>query len=173
MKQQSVGKTPARAATGIAGLDAVLNGGLPINHLYLVEGDPGSGKTTLGIQFLLEGRRNGESGLYVTLSETADELQEVAASHHWSLDGIGLFELESIEERLRTEDQAQVVSSWSAEGNNYNSEENSCSSVCGHYTQIVWRDSKEVGCGSARNGNRQVWVCEYNPPGNFVGQRPY
>ncbi|MES2530301.1 MAG: ATPase domain-containing protein [Pseudomonadota bacterium] len=82
-----------RAATGIDGLDNVLGGGLPRGHLYLVEGTPGAGKTTLGLQFLLEGRARGERGLYVTLSETATELGIVAASHGWSLDGIELFEL--------------------------------------------------------------------------------
>lgn len=86
-----------RASTGIAGLDDVLGGGLPSNHVYLVEGDPGSGKTTLGLHFLLEGVRRKEKGLYVTLSETAAELHTVAASHGWSLDGIELFELVSSE----------------------------------------------------------------------------
>src|SRR5579883_2609456 len=97
-----------RAATGIKGLDYILDGGFPTNHLYLVEGDPGTGKTTLALQFLLEGKKHGESGLYVTLSETSDELYAVAASHGWSLDGIGLFELETLEERLRAEDQYTV-----------------------------------------------------------------
>jgi circadian clock protein KaiC len=83
--------------TGIAGLDDVLGGGFPTKHVYLVEGDPGSGKTTLGLHFLLEGARNGETGLYVTLSETAHELRTVAASHGWSLQGIELFELVSDE----------------------------------------------------------------------------
>jgi circadian clock protein KaiC len=97
-----------RATTGITGLDYILDGGLPANHLYLVEGDPGTGKTTLALQFLLEGRKNGESGLYVTLSETSEELNAVAASHGWTLDGVGLFELETLEERLRAEDQYTV-----------------------------------------------------------------
>jgi circadian clock protein KaiC len=86
-----------RASTGIAGLDDVLGGGLPSNHVYLVEGDPGSGKTTLGLHFLLEGVRLKEKGLYVTLSETAAELRTVAASHGWNLEGIELFELVSSE----------------------------------------------------------------------------
>jgi circadian clock protein KaiC len=86
-----------RASTGIAGLDDVLGGGLPTNHVYLVEGDPGSGKTTLGLHFLLEGVRQGEKGLYVTLSETAAELRTVAMSHGWDLSGIELFELVSSE----------------------------------------------------------------------------
>ena len=64
-----------RALTGIPGLDDVLAGGLPRNYPYLVEGTPGTGKTTLALQFLLEGRRLGEHGMYVTLSETADELR--------------------------------------------------------------------------------------------------
>ncbi|MBC5784283.1 AAA family ATPase [Ramlibacter sp. USB13] len=86
-----------RASTGIPGLDDVLGGGLPSRHVYLVEGDPGSGKTTLGLHFLLEGVRNSEKGLYVTLSETAEELRTVAASHGWSLEGVELFELVSSE----------------------------------------------------------------------------
>lgn len=86
-----------RASTGIPGLDDVLGGGLPSNHIYLVEGDPGSGKTTLGLHFLLEGIQRGEKGLYVTLSETASELRTVAASHGWDLRGIELFELVSSE----------------------------------------------------------------------------
>ena len=82
-----------RASTGIAGLDDILAGGLPTNHLYLVDGEPGTGKTTLALQFLIEGRRLGEKGLYVTLSESRTELNGVAASHGWNLDGIEIFEL--------------------------------------------------------------------------------
>ena len=73
-------------ATGNAGLDQVLRGGLPKDRLYLLEGTPGSGKTTLGLQFLFEGVRQGESVLYITLSETSEELRCVAESHGWSLD---------------------------------------------------------------------------------------
>lgn len=86
-----------RASTGVTGLDDVLGGGLPTNHLYLVEGNPGSGKTTLGLQFLRQGAADGAKGLYVTLSETADELRTVAASHGWDLAGIEVFELVSSE----------------------------------------------------------------------------
>jgi hypothetical protein len=75
-------------STGLAGLDAIINGGLPSNCFYLVQGDPGSGKTTLALQFLFEGRRRGEGVLYITLSEARDELERVAASHGWSLEGI-------------------------------------------------------------------------------------
>ena len=82
-----------RAPTGIAGLDVVLGGGLPANHLYLVEGTPGSGKTTLGLQFLLKGLELGEKGLYITLSETKEELITVARSHGWSVEGINIFQL--------------------------------------------------------------------------------
>ncbi|HEY2066713.1 MAG TPA: ATPase domain-containing protein [Gemmatimonadaceae bacterium] len=82
-----------RASMGVAGLDDILGGGLPTNHLYLVDGEPGTGKTTLALQFLLEGRKHGERGLYVTLSESRAELNGVAASHGWSLDGIEIFEL--------------------------------------------------------------------------------
>jgi circadian clock protein KaiC len=95
-------------STGIPGLDYILRGGFPANHLYLIEGDPGTGKTTLALQFLLEGLRTGEKGLYVTLSETKAELNTVAESHGWSLDGIGLFELASIEQRLQATEQYTV-----------------------------------------------------------------
>ncbi len=82
-------------STGISGLDDVLAGGLTRDRLYLVEGRPGTGKTTLSLQFLLEGVARGEKGLYVTLSESADELRAGAASHGWSLDGIDVYELVS------------------------------------------------------------------------------
>lgn len=84
---------PTRVRTGIPGLDAVLGGGLPRDRIYLVQGDPGVGKTTLALQFLLEGRRTGERGMFVTLGETRSELEDVAASHHWDLDGIAIFEV--------------------------------------------------------------------------------
>src|SRR3954462_15403065 len=85
--------TGQRAATGITGLDQVLGGGFPRNRVYLVQGNPGVGKTTLALQFLLEGARAGEPCLYVTLAETQEELRAVAASHKWSLDSLTLFEL--------------------------------------------------------------------------------
>lgn len=100
--------TSDRVSTGVPGLDDILHGGLPRNRFYLVEGRPGSGKTTLALQFLLEGRRRGEAGLYVTLSETKEELLDVARSHGWSLDGIGLYELEAIERKLQPEEQYTV-----------------------------------------------------------------
>jgi circadian clock protein KaiC len=86
-------RDPARARTGIRGLDDVLHGGLIADRLYLVDGNPGAGKTTLALQFLLEGLRRGERTMYVTLSETAEELRDGAASHGWSLDGIEIIEL--------------------------------------------------------------------------------
>jgi circadian clock protein KaiC len=82
-----------RASTGIPGLDHILGGGFPHDRAYLVEGDPGSGKTTLGLQFLREGVRRGETVLYVTLSETRAELEAIAASHGFTLDGMEVHEL--------------------------------------------------------------------------------
>jgi len=96
-----------RVLTGILGIDAILGGGLPRDRLYLVEGTPGTGKTTLALQFLLEGRRIGELGMYVTLSETADELRSSAASHGWSLDGISVVEL--VPETGLESDQEQTL----------------------------------------------------------------
>jgi circadian clock protein KaiC len=74
--------------TGVEGFDEVLLGGLPHNRIYLVEGTPGAGKTTLAMQFLLQGAREKQKSMYITLSETAEELQASAASHGWSLDGV-------------------------------------------------------------------------------------
>jgi len=68
---------------------------------------------------------------------------------------------------------ALVVKSWASESRSYNYASNSCSGRCGHYTQLVWRNTKKVGCAVARAGGREVWVCNYDPPGNWVGQRPY
>jgi circadian clock protein KaiC len=86
-----------RVSTGIGGLDEILGGGLTPDRVYLVEGPPGAGKTTLALQFLLEGQRTDDTGLYVTLSETVGELRAVAATHGWSLDSLALVELLSDE----------------------------------------------------------------------------
>ena len=94
--------------TGLSGLDAIIGGGLPSNCVYLVQGDPGSGKTTLALQFLFEGRRRGESCLYITLSEMKEELERVAISHGWSLEGIPLLEFSAIESLLQPESQTTV-----------------------------------------------------------------
>jgi circadian clock protein KaiC len=81
------------ASTGIVGLDDILNGGLTPDRMYLVEGTPGTGKTTLGLGFLLEGAATGEVGLYITLAETEVELRAVGKSHGWVLDDLRLFEM--------------------------------------------------------------------------------
>ena len=86
-----------RVSTGVAGLDAILAGGLPPGHLYLLEGTPGTGKTTVALQFLLAGAAKGQRGVYVTLSETRRELTEVALSHGWSLTDIDVIELSADE----------------------------------------------------------------------------
>ncbi|QYG01603.1 MULTISPECIES: ATPase domain-containing protein [Massilia] len=82
-----------RTSTGIPGLDDILGGGLTSKRLYLVEGSPGAGKTTLGLQFLLDGVARGESGMYITLSETTDELVAVGHSHGWDLGALAIVEL--------------------------------------------------------------------------------
>ena len=97
-----------RITTGIEGLDNILSGGLPAEHLYLIEGDPGTGKTTLALQFLMEGVRSGESSLYITLSESKRELLIAAESHGWNLDKITIFELLPDESSLRPDQQYTV-----------------------------------------------------------------
>ena len=88
-------------STGIEGLDEILCGGLTPHGLYLVEGDPGSGKTTLALQFMLEGVKRGERCMFVTLSEEERELRAAAESHGWSLEGIHIFEILASEESLK------------------------------------------------------------------------
>lgn len=97
-----------RLSTGVAGLDDILSGGLPRHHLYLIEGDPGTGKTTVALHFLLEGIRQGDKGLYVTLSESKNELLGVAASHGWSLDGITIYEMVPAGDEVQPEAQYTV-----------------------------------------------------------------
>src|SRR5678815_138708 len=83
-----------RAATGVDGLDKILSGGLARNRLHLLEGSPGTGKTTIALQFLLAGAEAGEPGIYVSLAETEQELREGARSHGWTIgDGVEIFEL--------------------------------------------------------------------------------
>jgi len=98
-------KKTERAASGVTGLDDILGGGLPCGRMYLVEGDPGAGKTTLALQFLLEGARAGEPCVYVSLSETEEELRSMAASHGWNLEGITICDLQSSDESLKAESQ--------------------------------------------------------------------
>jgi circadian clock protein KaiC len=91
--EENTEELSGRLSIGVGGLDDVLLGGLNPNRIYLLEGDPGTGKTTLALQFMLEGARAGEKCLYITLSETAEELRAVARSHGWSLDAVTIFEL--------------------------------------------------------------------------------
>jgi circadian clock protein KaiC len=90
-----------QVATGIEGLDQILAGGLPHHCLYLIKGESGTGKTTLGLQFLLEGARLGQSTLYITLSESIRDIEAVAASHGWTLDGVHVHEMSIIHSAQR------------------------------------------------------------------------
>jgi circadian clock protein KaiC len=101
-------QTTARVSTGIPGLDDILNGGLPRGHLYLLEGDPGTGKTTVALQFLLSGLQKGEAGLYVTLSESKQELEGVAASHGWSLAQLPIYEMTPLQDEIDPEAQYTI-----------------------------------------------------------------
>ena len=99
-----------RAATGVAGLDDILQGGLLAGHSYLLEGSPGTGKTTIALAFLMEGAARGERGLYVTLSETEEELRAGAASHGWTLpEAVEVFELVPPESLLDADQQQSLL----------------------------------------------------------------
>ena len=99
-----------KAATGVGGLDDILVGGLARGHLFLLEGNPGTGKTTIALKFLIEGASRGERGLYVTLSETERELRAGAASHGWTLDGnINIYELVPPESLLDDDQQQSLL----------------------------------------------------------------
>ena len=100
---------PCVVQSGVPGLDAVLAGGFARKRVHLVEGTPGSGKTTLGLQFLMDGTRRGERALYITLSESKNELLAVARSHGWSLEGINIFELVPAELSLDPKQKQTVV----------------------------------------------------------------
>jgi circadian clock protein KaiC len=110
LSEESTGSksAAARMGTGVEGLDDILEGGFPANRIYLLEGEPGTGKTTFALQFLMEGARRGEAGLYITLSDTNVELEEVAASHGWSLDGLQIYELVPPEDSLKPESQYTI-----------------------------------------------------------------
>ena len=95
-------------STGVKGLDDVLHGGITANRMYLIEGVPGSGKTTLGMQFLNDAVKKGESVLYITLSESIEELRDIAGSHGWELEGSNLRELVRSERSLEPDDQYTV-----------------------------------------------------------------
>ena len=91
MKPQAV---LPKASTGIQGLDEILGGGLPRNRLHLLEGNPGTGKTTIALQFLIQGGEDGETGIYISLAESEQELRDGAKSHGWTLgENIEVFEL--------------------------------------------------------------------------------
>ena len=101
-------RNPERVSTGIEGLDFILRGGLPKNRLYLLQGNPGTGKTTMGLQFLLEGEAKGETSLYITLSESKDELIAVGHSHHWDLERLNIYDLTISGDTLRDDSRYTV-----------------------------------------------------------------
>lgn len=104
-------QTLARAKTGIPGLDDVLFGGLPAHHVYLLEGTPGTGKTTLALQFVFEGLRSGEKALYIALSETTQELHAIAESHGWNLDSVDVYEITPVEASLQPGEEYTIFHS--------------------------------------------------------------
>jgi circadian clock protein KaiC len=109
MSQSPPERPLAQASTGIAGLDDILSGGFARDRVFLIEGSPGTGKTTIALNFLIEGVRQGERCLYITLSETEDELRDGAASHGWDLAGVKIFELAPPESLLDEQQQQSLL----------------------------------------------------------------
>ena len=105
----AIAATTADASTGVSGLDDILAGGLARDRVYLLEGSPGTGKTTTALSFLRAGARNGERSLYITLSETELELRDTARSHGWTLDGVEVFELVPPESLLDEQQQQSLL----------------------------------------------------------------
>src|ERR1041385_8128134 len=108
MLNKQLAPAVTRCSSGCEGLDDVLGGGLPVGHFYLIEGEPGTGKTTIALQFVAEGLRRNEKVLYVTLSESRDELVMVAQIHGLSIDGVHILELRPSDEELKPEAQYTV-----------------------------------------------------------------
>src|SRR5215469_3228373 len=108
MLQEQIAPTVTRCSSGCPGLDDVLGGGLPVGHLYLIEGEPGTGKTTLSLQFVADGLKRGEKVLYVTLSESRDELLAVAENHGLVLDQSAVLEVRPSDQDLKPEGQYTV-----------------------------------------------------------------
>ena len=109
MSQQQLLAEGGPVSTGSAALDYILGGGYAANRVHLIEGEPGSGKTTLGLQFLLDGVAKGEPCLYITLSESKPELLHVAGTHGWDLSGIEIFELVPPELSLDQDREQSIV----------------------------------------------------------------
>ena len=115
-RMSTVADAGGRISTGMSGLDDILGGGFDPDRMYLVEGTPGSGKTTLALQFLLDGVKRGEKVLYITLSESESELRLVATRHGWSLDGVPIFQLvppEAVTGRIR-KSRCSIPPRWSS-----------------------------------------------------------
>jgi circadian clock protein KaiC len=108
---------PVRVPTGIPGLDEVLGGGVPQGHIYLVEGESGAGKSTIGLHFLMEGRARGERTVWITMSETERELHDTARSHGWQLEGIDILNLVVSQEVLKSEEKYSFFSPADVEFN--------------------------------------------------------
>ena len=108
MLHERIAPTITRCSSGCAGLDDVLGGGLPIGHFYLIEGEPGTGKTTLALQFVAEGLKRGEKVLYVTLSESRDELHAVAENHGLAVEESAVLEVRPSDQDLKPEGQYTV-----------------------------------------------------------------
>jgi len=130
---------------------------------------------------MLAAHNRVRAGVKVPPLAWSAKLAEVAAKWADHLLSTGRFEHQGrnpygenlFEARGGTVSAAEVVADWASEAADYDYRTNTCRGVCGHYTQLVWRGTRAVGCASAERGGRQVVACEYDPPGNWKGQRPW
>ena len=163
-----------------AGAIAVLPAALAADHDYSANRDTGRHRESF-VREMLAAHNEIRARVDVPpltwsarLAERAEDwashlLRQGAFFHRPNSDlGENLFEISGARAS-----SAEVVGVWASEARDYNYRANTCRGVCGHYTQLIWSRTREVGCAVVGAGNREVWVCNYNPPGNWIGQRPY
>jgi len=156
--------------------------GAPPEQAPVRQGSPAGPEEPAAVAGITEAHNRARAELGVPALTWSSELASVAEdwARRLAADGCGLQHRSDARygENLyaiygTSASPQEVVDSWVSEVADYNYKKNRCKGVCGHYTQVVWRGSRRLGCAAARCSQGEVWVCNYDPPGNFVGERPY